>query len=296
MKRMNNQKNSNSKNNNCEISGYPSAPFKVIDQSFPDNLYLAQNKFFYKIKFKEDKNNIIYSVLYHQIQSEKNKNEKNKPSKEHHNLLSSKKYRDLLSVLNKRTLALVKSHSQYECVAYKPQTRLMIGTGGESPYNTFLHMTLHQIYGFPYIPATAIKGCLRNYLEQEKPEGLCIETLLGADSETTTTSKGCLVFFDTFPEEYFLAYDSLTPHNAEYFGGKEKAPSDMEKKIPLLIPCITKDSSFKIHIVCTNNEEWKKNGPAIITSLKNALCEYGLGAKTAFGYGLAEQNKQGNGF
>lgn len=260
---------------------YPKAAFESIGENYPDNLYLAQNKFFYKIGLENDPNPDTYrdvSMLYWQMEKEKNQKVQ---------YASSKKYSDLLSALNKRTVKLAESYHQYDCIKYKPQTRLMLGIGGESPYITILLMTLHQIYGLPYIPATAIKGCLRNYWEEEERKSVSIKKLLGVDREEKENSKGCLVFFDTFPEEYSLAFDSLTPHNAEYFKGKGKAPADMEKKIPLYIPCVTKGSSFKIHIACTDPEEWEKNNSVIMDSLKNALCEYGVGAKTALGYGLA---------
>lgn len=269
--------------NECKIiKAYPKTVFESIGENYPDNLYLAQNKFFYKVAQDNGKgpsNHRYLSVLYWQMENQKNQKVQ---------YASSKEYRDLLSVLNKRAIELAELYPRYDGITYKPQTRLMLGIGGESPYNTILLMTLHQTYGLPYIPATAIKGCLRNYWEQEESKGLSIKKLLGADSEEKANLKGCLVFFDTFPEEYSLAFDSLTPHNAIYFEGKGKeAPSDMENKIPLYIPCVTKDSSFKIHIACTDDEEWEKNSSIIMDSLKNALCEYGVGAKTSFGYGLA---------
>jgi CRISPR-associated protein Cmr6 len=39
--------------------------------------------------------------------------------------------------------------------------RLVIGFGGASPLET--GMTLHRLYGFPYLPASAVKGITRSY-------------------------------------------------------------------------------------------------------------------------------------
>lgn len=45
---------------------------------------------------------------------------------------------------------------------FKPNWRLSIGLGTASIFET--NITLHHIHGFPYIPASAIKGVLRSYI------------------------------------------------------------------------------------------------------------------------------------
>jgi len=44
---------------------------------------------------------------------------------------------------------------------FQPDWRLIVGLGGESVYETSI--TLHHIYGFPYIPGQAVKGVVRSY-------------------------------------------------------------------------------------------------------------------------------------
>lgn len=51
-----------------------------------------------------------------------------------------------------------------QIITMKPAWRTIVGLGTDSVYETGI--TLHHIYGFPYIPASAIKGLLRNYLIQ----------------------------------------------------------------------------------------------------------------------------------
>lgn len=51
------------------------------------------------------------------------------------------------------------THSLIEFEA-KLNDKLVIGLGGHSVYET--DITLHHIYGVPYIPASAIKGSFRN--------------------------------------------------------------------------------------------------------------------------------------
>ncbi len=50
-------------------------------------------------------------------------------------------------------------------ITLKLSWRLTIGLGGESVYETSI--TLHHIYGIPYIPASAVKGVVRSYIIQE---------------------------------------------------------------------------------------------------------------------------------
>ena len=44
---------------------------------------------------------------------------------------------------------------------FNPGWRFVVGLGGESVYETSI--TLHHIYGFPYIPGQAVKGVVRSY-------------------------------------------------------------------------------------------------------------------------------------
>ncbi len=128
-------------------------------------------------------------------------------------------------------------------------------------------------------------------MEQEEQTSLDIKKLFGADSSEIGKSRGCLVFFDTFPTNFTLDFDVMTPHNTEYYtSGGESPPSDMEKKIPLSFPCLTEKTSFNIHIACTDSKEWEEHSSYIEENLKYALLDYGLGAKTAYGYGLASNS------
>lgn len=52
-----------------------------------------------------------------------------------------------------------------EPISRKPDWRLIVGLGNESVYETSI--TLHHIYGIPYIPGSAVKGVVRSYVIQE---------------------------------------------------------------------------------------------------------------------------------
>lgn len=53
-------------------------------------------------------------------------------------------------------------------ISFKPDWRLIVGLGNSSVYETSI--TLHHIYGIPYIPGSAIKGIVRAYYIQKKFE------------------------------------------------------------------------------------------------------------------------------
>lgn len=67
-----------------------------------------------------------------------------------------KQYEDRLSKLN----------FDIKFCSFSPDWRLIVGLGNPSVYETSI--TLHHIYGIPYIPGSAIKGVVRSYFIQKK--------------------------------------------------------------------------------------------------------------------------------
>jgi CRISPR-associated protein Cmr6 len=58
--------------------------------------------------------------------------------------------------------SLFKNDASFNMINFKPNWRLIVGLGGESVYETSI--TLHHIYGIPYIPASSIKGVVRSWI------------------------------------------------------------------------------------------------------------------------------------
>ena len=65
----------------------------------------------------------------------------------------------------KSQIESLKSNYLIKDKVFKPEYKLIIGLGSPSVYE--VSMTLHHIYGIPYIPGQAIKGVLRNYVINE---------------------------------------------------------------------------------------------------------------------------------
>ncbi len=187
--------------------------------------------------------------------------------------------------------------------------RMIVGLGNESVYETSI--TLHHIYGIPYIPASSIKGIVRSWIitevfgknekEEEnlkhaekralKEQLFC--DFFGCDSEGyyKEAREGKVIFFDAFPtSEPKIEIDIMNPHYPGYYGDSDNkkniAPTDTQSPVP--IPFLTvAGCAFQFIIGSNDNELLTKTigSKNIKQWLKDALVNHGIGAKTALGYG-----------
>ena len=184
--------------------------------------------------------------------------------------------------LYERTKPLAKSYSDGKPihVKYEPLGKLAIGIGEESPYDTTLLMTLHPLYGIPYIPATVIKGMLSHYWHQEvNDEESVLQELFG-----NANQQGKLTFFDIFPKQYTLNFDVMTPYYSDYYQGNAP-PTDDQNPIPITFPCV-ENAIFNVYIAYQEAGILVKY--KVEEELGKAFKHYGIGAKTALGYGISK--------
>jgi CRISPR-associated protein Cmr6 len=194
--------------------------------------------------------------------------------------------------------------------------RLITGLGGASVYET--DITLHHIYGFPYLPGSGIKGVVRSWIIQnvfaENEDG---ETDLGnaekralntdtnnskafceifgcpKDSVLKKENQGKVQFFDAYPTEApKVVPDLMNPHYGPYYNGDGKTPpADYHNPIPIFFLTVDKKTEFQF-ILGSKDSEWKDwiiAGKTIENWLKDALENHGIGAKTAVGYGYMSE-------
>jgi len=178
-------------------------------------------------------------------------------------------------------------------------------------------MTLHHIYGIPYIPGSAIKGVVRNYIITEKfqkyengqmdlrnAEKQALHNKWFCDifgcpnnSYYNESRPGKIVFFDAFPVDTpKITPDIMNVHYPDYYGGN-KPPADYQN--PKLIPFLTVENTnfeFIIGIKEKDNCDTRQGefqGKPLYSSiyehLEKALKNYGVGAKTAVGYGYMKE-------
>jgi len=183
--------------------------------------------------------------------------------------------------------------------------KLIIGLGSHSVYETSI--TLHHIYGVPYIPASAIKGSFRSYLihkyfEKELEEyknsdklkdsekyskfenEILFKTKWFVDIFGTEDKQGKVIFFDAFSEDVKIQKDIMNPHYPDYYD-KKQPPTDTQNPRPINFLTI----SGKFKFVFGVKKEFKiKEGNSlkfIQNELQKSLQKFGIGAKTAVGYG-----------
>lgn len=205
---------------------------------------------------------------------------------------------------------------------FTTDSRLVIGLGGDSVLETSL--TLHKIFGIPYIPATALKGVVRavkfwelakakNVVSNESTLKVFQEKFYGeldtSDEDTFKAQllfgakdfKGLLLFLDAFPEinnEKLFEVDIMNVHYPDYYTkNKNIPPGDWQQPTPIFF--LTVKEGVKFHIAVLFDQyryeklpkKYKKlDSNNLQDELKKllipALSEFGVGAKTRLGYGV----------
>jgi CRISPR-associated protein Cmr6 len=192
--------------------------------------------------------------------------------------------------------------------------RLVIGLGASHPQET--SMTLHHIYGIPYIPGSAIKGVTRHWavlkfadnnrknnekfedaikriaeaLERGDDLNMEIDKIAFKDLIEifgTQEKQGKVIFFDAYPVgEIKLKIDIMNPHYPEYYAGKE-TPTDWQNPVPIKFLTV-ENTKFEFYLGIKS-----KNSEGLLDKTKRllleALKEYGIGAKTSSGYGILKE-------
>ncbi len=194
------------------------------------------------------------------------------------NLISSisKRYEEIRNVMQKSGFSV----GSFEC---KPAWRFIIGLGSESVYE--VSMTLHHVYGFPYIPGSAVKGVTRNWIintkfDQNEESAISDDNFKKIFGDEQ--NRGKVIFMDAFPKESpTIEVDIMNPHYGEYYSEREpEPPADYFSPVPVQFLTVA-DTSFEFILMSKEPEllnitkQW----------LTDALKMHGIGAKTAVGYG-----------
>ena len=203
---------------------------------------------------------------------------------------------------------------EQDSIFVKNDWKLTLGMGSSSVYNT--SMTLHHIYGVPYIPAQSIKGAFRSYIVQnyftdelfsekykEKYSKFEEEVLYKCnwfvDIFGSNDRQGKVLFFDAFSKDFKIIKDIMTPHYGEYYGDKKNkvAPTDTQKLIPITFLAV-ENASFKICFASKENyeiEEGAFKGKKVLEMIEEELTDslevFGIGGKTSVGYGYFDIQK-----
>jgi CRISPR-associated protein Cmr6 len=165
-----------------------------------------------------------------------------------------------------------------------PDWRLIVGLGATHVLET--SVTLHRVYGFPFIPGSGLKGMTRAYVElvlgksEEDDDFRCIF----GSQQKGREQAGDVIFFDAIPTQVpRLKLDVMNPHYSEYYRGGSTPPADWLSPVPVYFLTVER-TPFLFALAARQKEA---NGLVVTVSawLKAALSELGVGAKTATGYG-----------
>ncbi len=169
------------------------------------------------------------------------------------------------------------------------QGRLIVGLGAESVLETGI--ALHHTYGMPLIPGSALKGLARHYFESvagrtasgsvSQAMSECCDVLFGSTGEA-----GHITFYDAWyvpdsaPDDRPLVLDVITVHHPTYYQrGGAQWPWDFDDPVP--IQYLSVRGRFWLAIQGPS-EAWAQLGLKVTLQ---ALEDYGIGGKTASGYG-----------
>lgn len=170
------------------------------------------------------------------------------------------------------------------------QNRLYIGLGKASPLEAGI--TLHHVYGVPFIPGSAIKGVLSHYAAAAGIAPGIRHALFGKEASPTdrkdSGEAGYVIFNDAWwvPEGKALAPEIITVHAQQYYSGQGKDAPHPDFESPNPNPQIAVQGSF---MFCMEGDKAWVN--YTIALLKKALEERGIGGKTSSGYGYFGENK-----
>ncbi len=206
-------------------------------------------------------------------------------------LNSYTKNNSLLESYRNRQKALLENYKirgyRVECFTMATDYRFISGLGGAHVLETGL--TLHPLYGFPFLPASGVKGLARSYAE--KVDGASsiemLEVFGSEDKDFVSDSnrEGRVVFLEGIPYEFpEIEIDIMNPHYGDYYQGN-KPPADYLDPNPITFLAVAPGKSFIFSLFSKDESLLEKS----VRWLKGGLIELGAGGKTNVGYGYFKE-------
>lgn len=180
--------------------------------------------------------------------------------------------------------------------------RMVIGLGGETILET--DITLHHLYGIPFIPGSALKGLTRAYVTGEiddyksskiEDDNEEVKRIFGSQEHA-----GTVIFFDAMPlngqVEFLL--DIMNPHYPDYYKSLQSnriiPPTNDQQPTPVTFLTVTNTTfTFALAPRNPNDQVHKKHVETVKDWLQKALAKYGIGGKTSAGYGYFKDIREG---
>ncbi|MBD2843615.1 type III-B CRISPR module RAMP protein Cmr6 [Paenibacillus sp. IB182496] len=284
--------------------------FELSLKNVPESFHPKDTTRYLKDVRITEKNHLWYHVHYNQDISEK----KAKKHEEHKSFEIGKNKRrvnvtSLQNVAKKaalrerrleKLLQLTEATHYLWTYQFQNQTTILHGLGGGHVSENSL--TIHPVYGVPYLPASSVKGVVRRWYidallegrEQNLNREEDVKAILGRTLFGTIESQGLLQFYDILLYHGLaITEDILTPHFSDYYT-KGMAPADTGNPIPNTFYGVqVKTAKLMLMVNKRKLNAFLGEMELNVENLKDlvskwvgsAFHELGIGGKTASGYG-----------
>lgn len=171
------------------------------------------------------------------------------------------------------------------CFTLPTDWRLAIGLAGANPLETSI--TLHHLYGVPYLPGSGLKGLARAGARLSLDVDEDTDEILAAFG--STARAGLVDVLDAIPlppqDKGLLEVDVMNPHYPDWYANRAK-PSDSQSPRPVFFLTVPAGTRFEFALLChKRGEDVRASLEKVEGWLKLGLTTLGAGAKTAAGYG-----------
>lgn len=220
--------------------------------------------------------------------------------------ISSHSSRTVKNMLDNRLKKIALLSDNYFVRIFQGKVLHQIVHGLGSAHVLETSITIHPVYGVPYIPSSSLKGIVRHYFIQTFFDG--DENRLADDAERSEKEeklyklyidifgnqeqRGAINFLDVFFPSGELKPDIMAVHYRKYYNNAGKEPAtDDESPLPVNFYVLVSDEPvefiFYLHKEQTLLSNFSHEQIAEIVGdwLKGALTQMGLGSKTSRGYG-----------
>jgi CRISPR-associated protein Cmr6 len=185
-------------------------------------------------------------------------------------IAAEKKCTDIYKQLSERTNYLATESFEVEFI-------WRVRVGGMRGFQELLLPVFHPIYGVPYIPASSLKGIVRDWARKHKPQA-DVERLLG----TLDDGIGCVQILEAFPTSPCLSIDMANPQwhwqkdNHGHYT-KVKYKSEPHAVLSMYKP--------KMTIGLTKTARGTKEDVATVKEWLEKALTTGIGSRVSSGYG-----------
>jgi len=237
---------------------------------------------------KTGKNNSLYYNRFAFAQmSDDNKDLASSLLREINRVPTEVSFFDLLMKRRDLTAKQFKERRGYSVIDFnaKSKSRFLLGIGSPSP--TEVGFLFSRNYGLPIIPGTSLKGAFHHFLVDEAYDGTrcCRWFGVGTDDDDMDGERGSIVFLDGLPVGHVgYELDIVNNHFPDYYNDVPDAPpNDWYNPIPVRYMAVSPGATIRFTLLLKG--EPGKAKEEVKKQFKTMLEHWGVGAKTAYGYG-----------